>query len=193
MPAPTKESRPELRLPEMSRSGIADRLSALRAPDLSKIERPNIDMREIDLPKIDFPHIDVPKAIVGAATTAGLVRERRRRWPYLLGGAVIVGLIGRAVMNSTAMRERLAQGAQWARERIADMREDGEPIDAAAFTAAPTAPIDDGGFAGGTTDDPWVSKSTDDDYPEGLGAPDKKHAAGDRIPVFKEVDSPAAR
>jgi hypothetical protein len=209
MRAPTKESPSELRRPEIRRDRIAQRLAGLRAPDLSKIERPNIDMQDIDLskidlskidlPKIDFPHIDVSKsdvskAIVGVATTAGLVRPRRRRWPYLLGGAVIVGLIGRAVMNSAAARERLTQGAQWARERIAEMREDREPVDEVAFTAAPTAPIDDGGFAGGSTDDPWASKSAaDDDYPEGLGAPDKKDTAGDRIPVFKEVDSPAVR
>jgi hypothetical protein len=214
MRAPTKESLSEFRRPEIRRDGIAQRLAGLRAPDLSKIERPNIDMQDIDLskidlskidlskvdlPKIDFPHIDVSKsdvskAIVGAAASAGLVRRRPRRWPYLLGGAVIVGLIGRAVMNSAATRERLAQGAQWARERIAEMREDREPIDDVAFTAAPTRPIDDGGFAGGSADDPWASKSSaDGDYPEGLGAPDKKDSAGDRIPVFKEAESSAQR
>lgn len=194
MRAPTRESRlPEPRLPEMSRAGIADRLAALRAPDLSKIERPNVILPDIDLPKIDFPHIDVSKAIVGAATSAGLVRRPRRRWPYLLGGAVIVGLIGRAVMNSSAIREHLAQGARWTRERIADMREHREPLEAVAFTAAPTAPIDDGGFAeGASTHDAW-SKPANDDYPEGLGAPDPTDAARDRIPVFKEVDSPAGR
>ena len=194
MRAPTRESRlPEPRLPEMSRAGIADRLAALRPPDLSKIERPNVILQDIDLPKIDFPHIDVSKAIVGAATSAGLVRRPRRRWPYLLGGAVIVGLIGRAVMNSSAIRERLAQGARWTRERIADMREDREPLEAVAFTAAPTAPIDDGGFAeGASTHDAW-SKPANDDYPEGLGAPDPTDAARDQIPVFKEVDSPAGR
>jgi hypothetical protein len=194
MRAPTRESRlPEPRLPEMSRAGIADRLAALRPPDLSKIERPNVNLQDIDLPKIDFPHIDVSKAIVDAATSAGLVRRPRRRWPYLLGGAVIVGLIGRAVMNSSAIRERLAQGARWTRERIADMREDREPLEAVAFTAAPTAPIDDGGFAeGASTHDAWA-KPANDDYPEGLGAPDPTDAARDQIPVFKEVDSPAGR
>lgn len=194
MRLPTRESPlPEPRLPEKSRAGIADRLAALRAPDLSKIERPNVSLQDIDLPKIDFPHIDLSKAIVGAATSAGLVRRRRRRWPYLLGGAVIVGLIGRAVMNSSAIRERLAQGARWTRERIADMREDREPLEAVAFTAAPTAPIDDGGFAeGASTHDPW-SKPANDDYPKGLGAPDPTDAARDQIPVFKEVDSPAGR
>ncbi len=210
MPAPTKESRlPELRLSDITRSGPARRLASLRAPDFSKMERPdfskielpdfskferpNLEMPDIDLPKIDFAHIDVQKAVVGAAVSAGLVRKRRRRWPLLLGGAIIVGLIGRALMSSSAARERLAQGAQWAKQRIADMREDREPIDAVAFTAAPTKPIDDGGFVGGPSDDPWASKTADDDYPEGLGSPDPTDANGNRVPVFKDADTAARR
>ena len=215
MPATKESRRSEFRLPEMSRDGIVQRLTALRAPDfskmerpnidfskierpnidLSKMERPNIDLKDIDLPKIDFPHIDVSradvsKAIVGAAASAGLVRRRRRRWPYLLGGAVVVGLIGRAIMNSAAARERITQGTQWARDRVAEMRDDHEPIDAVAFTSAPTKPIDDGGFLGGA-DDAW-SQPANDDYPKGLGTPDKKDTAAG-IPVFKETESPAGR
>lgn len=185
MHTPTRESRlPELRLPEISREGIARGLSEIHAPDLSKIERPNIEMPDIDLSRIDFPRIDIAKAVVGAASAVGLVRPRRSRWPFVLGAGIIVGLTGWALMNLTAIRERLDRAALRARGLIDEMRAEREGMDPVAFTAAATAPIDPG---------PYVeAESAANDYPEGLGAAtDKTDAAGDGIPAFEEAGARA--
>ena len=184
----TKESRlPELRLPEISRDSIVRGLSEMRAPDLSKMERPNIEMP--DLSKIDFPRIDVGKAVTGAAVAVGLVRPSRRRWPYVLGVAIIVGLTAWALSRSTAVRERLDSAARTARERMDEMREDREFEEAVAFTAAETAPIDDGAFGdvASALDDAGV---TANDYPEGLGVTtDLMAAAEDGTVAFEAAKS----
>ena len=186
----TKESRlPELRLPEISRDSIVRGLSEMRAPDLSKMERPNVEMPDIDLSKIDFPRIDVGKAVTGAAVAIGLVRPRPRRWPYVLGVALIVGLTAWALTRSTAVRERLDRAARTARERMDEMREEREFEDAVAFTAAETAPLDDGAFAdvAGALDDAGVTAK---DYPEGLGVTtDLLAAAEDGTVAFEAAKS----
>jgi hypothetical protein len=189
MSTSTRESRrPELRLPEISRDSIIRGLSEMRAPDLSKMDRPNIEMPDIDVSKIDFPRIDVGKAVTGAAVAVGLVRPSRRRWPYLLGAAIIAGLTAWALMHSTTVRDRLDRAARTARERIDEMRED-EELDAVAFTAAETAPMDDRAFAdvAGALDDAGVNAN---DYPEGLGVTtDLMAAAEDGTVAFEATKS----
>lgn len=185
MTASTKQSRlPELRLPEISRDSIVRGLSEMRGPDLSKMERPNIEMPDIDLSKVDFPRIDVGKAVNDAAIAVGIVRPSRRRWPFLLGVAVIAGLTGWALMHSTAIRDRLDRAARTARERIDEMRED-EEFDTVAFTAAATAPIESDAFGdvAGALDDAGVNAN---DYPEGLGVTtDLMAAAEDGTVAFE--------
>jgi hypothetical protein len=189
MSTSTKESRlPELRLPEISRDSIVRGLSEMRAPDFSKMERPNIEMPDIDLSKIDFPRIDVGKAVNDAAIAVGLVRPSRRRWPFLLGAAIIAGLTAWALMHSTAVRERLDRAARTARERIDEMRED-EELETVAFTAAETAPIENGVYAD-------VARALDDagitanEYPEGLGVTtDLLAAAEDGTVAFEAAKS----
>ena len=72
MPAAIKDIElPEIRLPEF--------------------ERPSIDLKDVKLPKVDLssiemPKVDVGKAVMSAATSAGLVKQSRSRWPYLVGG-----------------------------------------------------------------------------------------------------------
>ncbi len=185
MTASTKQSRlPELRLPEISRDSIVRGLSEMRGPDLSKMERPSIEMPDIDLSKIDFPRIDVGKAVNDAAIAVGIASPSRRRWPYVLGVAVIAGLTGWALMHSTAIRDRLTRAARTARERIDEMRED-EEFDTVAFNAAATAPIkhDAYGDVAGALDDAGV---TANDYPEGLGVTtDLMAAAEDGTVAFE--------
>ncbi len=187
MPMSTKESRlPVLRLPEISREAIVRGLSELRAPDFSKMERPTVEMPDIS--KIDFPRIDVGKAVNDAAVSVGLVRPSRRRWPFVLGAAIIAGLTAWALMHSTAVRERLDRAARTARERIDEMRED-EELDTVAFTAAATAPIENGVYAdvAGALDDAGV---TANDYPEGLGVrTDLMAAAEDGTVAFEAAKS----
>ena len=154
MQSPVKDARrPDLRLPEF--------------------DMPNIDLRDVKLPKVDLseiemPRIDVGKAVLGAATAAGIVRQRRARWPYLVAAGVAVAVAGWAVMNMDAIRTRLSRASTWAGEQVRTMQSGGrddydEPV---AFTAAVPAPIahpaDISSSSSATTDHP--------DYPEGLGA-----------------------
>ena len=184
----TKESRlPELRLPEISRDAIVRGLSELHAPDFSKMERPTVEMPDIS--KIDFPRIDVGKAVTSAAVAVGLVRPSRRRWPFLLGAAIIAGLTAWALMHSTAVRERLDRAARSARERMDEMREDRDAMEVMAFTAAETAPTETGVYAdvARALDDAGVSAN---DYPEGLGVTtDLMAAAEDGTVAFEAVKS----
>lgn len=178
MKTPVKESRiPELRLPDISREGIARSLSEIHAPDLSKIERPKIDMSDFDLSRTG-----VGKAVVGAATAAGLMHKPRSRWPYLLGGAIVVGLVGVAYMNAQAIRDGLTRVKTSVSDWATRMTARREPSDPVAFTAAETAPIDHGlAFPGA---DPLTP-----DYPEGLGAPTDKGASSNGIASLEEVGS----
>lgn len=193
----TKGSRlSDLHLPEISRDAIARGLSEIHAPDLSKLERPNLEMPDIDLSKIDFPRIDVGKAMNSAAVASGLVRRRRRRWPFVLGAAIIAALTAWALMQSTTVRERLDRAARIARERIDEMRETEDRIDAVAFTSAETAPMDEGSFvADGYADVARALDAVDataNDYPEGLGATtDIMDGAENGTPAFEKAKAKA--
>lgn len=197
MSTTTRESRlPELRLPEISREGIARGLSEIHAPDLSKLERPNIEMPDIDLSMSDFTR-NVGKAVTGAAVAVGLVRPPRPRWPFLVAGAIIAGLTAWALMHSTAFRERLDRVAQNARLRMDEMRETHDAVDAVAFTAAETMPIDDAYLGNGSADISGAldaAGATANDYPEGLGiTTDLMAAAEDGTPAFKAAEKAKAR
>jgi hypothetical protein len=184
----TRESRlPELRLPEISREGISRGLSEMRGPDLSKLERPNLQMPDIDMPKIDLPKIDIGKAVNDAAIAVGLARPQRRRWPFVLGGAIVLGLTAWALMQSTAFRQWLDNMVGMARERM----DPGEDIDdPVAFTAAETAPIDAGPYASNGEMDVAgafdAAGASANDYPEGLGATaDMMAGAEEGTPAFE--------
>lgn len=126
----TKESPVKaLRLPEISRDAIARGLSEIQVPDLSKIERPSIEMPAIDLSKVERPRVDVGKAVADAAVAVGLARRGRPRWPFLLGAAVIAGMTAWALMHSTSVRERLDGASRTARQRIDEMRKAGASLD----------------------------------------------------------------
>lgn len=178
MQTPVKESRiPELRLPEISRERIARGLSELHAPDLSKIERPKIDMSDFDLSRTE-----IGRAVVGAATAAGLMQKPRSRWPYLLGGAIVVSLVGVAYMNAHAIRDGLTRVRTSVSDWATQMTARRDPSDPVAFTAAETAPIDRGLVFPDA--DPLTP-----DYPAGLGAPTDKEASSNGIGSLEEVGS----
>jgi hypothetical protein len=177
-----KETRvPELRLPEISRESIARGLSEMRAPE----------MPDIDLSKVDLPKVDVSKAIADAALAVGITRPSRPRWPIVLGAAIIAGLTAWALTHKSAVRDRLEQTAQMARERINVMRGGlDESDDAVAFTAAETMPIEPGAYddIAGALDDAGITAK---DYPEGLGASGDMAGAEDGIPAFEPAKSRA--
>jgi hypothetical protein len=189
---PVKEARlSELHLPEIKRDDIMRSLSGIHLPDvdLSRLERPRIDLPEavsrFEWPKIDLSSVDVGKAMAGAAAAAHIGRRaHRRRWP-LVGGLIVAGLAGWAIMSNEALRDRLARGARAIREGISAVRSNwhdrleidrDHPI---AFPAAETASIEASPFADGTTIDATG-------YPAGLGSNN-----GNGIAALEETGSPA--
>ena len=182
----------ELHLPEIKRDDIVRSLSEIRLPDidLPRLERPRIDLPEaiskFEWPTIDLPSIDVGKAMAGAAAAAHIGRRAQRpRWPLAVGGLILAGLTGWAILSNAALRARLARGAGAIRERISAVRADrndrlefshDHPV---AFSAAETEPIQVSSFADRTTIDAAG-------YPAGLGSNN-----GNVIPAFEETGSPA--
>ena len=189
---PVKEVRlSELHLPEIKRDDIVRSLSEIRLPDvdLPRLERPRIDLPEavskFEWPKIDLSSVDVGKALAGAAAAAHIGRRAQRpRWPLAVGGLIVAGLAGWAILSNEALRARLASGAGAIRERISMVRSNwydrleingDDPI---AFPAAETAPIEVSPYTDSTT-----IEATG--YPAGLGSNN-----GDEIPAFEESGSP---
>src|SRR6187431_1316 len=158
---------PELRLPEMSRDDIAKALGDARK-ELREVRKELADFRQdFEMPRVAVP-TDMGKIADGAkegakqvadgardnatqiakearkaAEQAGLVQpSRTRRVPFVLAGLVTLGLVTWAFANSPSVKMRLREGAQRARERMAERRStwdlDAEPR---AFDAAPTAGV----------------------------------------------------
>jgi hypothetical protein len=173
----TKESPVKaLRLPEISRDAIARGLSEIQAPNLSKIERPNIEMPDLDLSKIELPRVDVGKAVAGAAGAMGIARPSRPRWPFLLGAAVLAGLTAWALMRSDSVRERVDRASRMARQRIDEMREAASPSNGPYDVARA---LDEAGV-------------TPNEYPGELAATTEVMAAAeDGIPAFEASASRA--
>ena len=190
---PVKEVRlSELHLPEIKRDGILRSLSEIRLPDLDlpRLERPRIDLPEavskFEWPRIDLSSVDVGKAMAGAAAAAHIGRRaRRRRWPLAVGGLIVAGLAGWAILSNEALRARLARGASAIRERISAVRSNRydrleiDRDDPIAFNAAQTAPIEASPYTDSTT----IGATG---YPAGLGSNNS-----DGIPAVEETGSPA--
>ena len=190
---PVKEVRlSDMHLPEIKRDDIVRSLSEIRLPEveLSRLELPRIDLPEaisrIEWPKVDLSSVDVGKAVAGAAAAVHIGhRRQRRRWPLAIGGLIVAGLGGWAVLSNEALRARLARWAGAVRGRLSVLRwnrsnqleiDRSHPV---AFDAAETAPLEASPFTDGTTIDATG-------YPAGLGS-----NSGDRIPAFEETGSPA--
>ena len=183
----------ELRLPKLSAEGIARGLSEMHVPDLSKLERPKIEMPDIDRSLHDVRR-SIGKAVMSAAVAVGLVRPPRPRWPFVLAAAIIAGLTAWALMHSTAVRDRLARAARMGRIRVDEMREAHEEFEPVAFTAAATARIEPGPYAENGSSDVAgafdAAEAVPNDYPENLGATtDQMDAALDGTPIFERADA----
>jgi hypothetical protein len=189
---------PELRLPEMSRDDIAKALGEARKEirdvrkELSDF-RQDFEMPRV-VPAVDLGTVDVAKIANGAkdgakqvadtardnakqvakearkaAENAGLVQARRtRRMPFLLAGLVTLGLVTWAFANSPSVKTRLREGAQRARERMAERRstwdDDTRAFDAASTAGVTPSPYGDA-LESGTS--PFAEPPTP--LPEGLG------------------------
>lgn len=160
-------------------------LPALRAP---KLDLPDA-ISKIELPTMDVSMGDVANSLSEKAGAIHLRRAPRRpRWPVALGGLVVAGLAGWAILSNRELRTSLANRFNAARQWIQALRsgEDRSSIDGddpIAFPAAETRPIETDRLT-----DPFVERpsSAVPDYPPGLGS-----NIGDETPAFEETTSRA--
>jgi hypothetical protein len=155
-------------------------------PELSvkEIRLPDVDLPRLEWPKVDLSSVDVGKAIAGVAAAAHIGRRARRpRWPLAVGGLILAGLAGWAILANETLRARLAGGTSAVRGRISAMRANRsarlqvDRDDPIAFGAAATAPIQTSPIT-----DTAIEATG---YPAGLGSNN-----GDGMPA---VEGPLAR
>lgn len=183
---------PELRLPEMSRDDIAKALGEARKElrDVRKdlqdfrrdFEMPRVEVTEPDVPKVDVTKVtdgakqmaeSARQSVMDAAEAAGLVKAPagRSRKPFLLAGMVTLGVLGFALLNSPAMKTRLRDGAQRARERMNSRRTVWDVDDEThSFDAAQPVAVEAGAYSDaiGSTASPFAEQPTG--MPEGLAS-----------------------
>ncbi|MGK2851288.1 MAG: hypothetical protein ACSLFN_10315 [Candidatus Limnocylindrales bacterium] len=177
MPTLTRKSfqLPELRLPEMRRDDIAKTLSDVRHElgevrreiDKSRADIAKLHLPKFEMPDVDLSRLDVPKAVTSAAQSAGLMKRRRSRTPFVIGGLVTLALLIWAALRSPTVQERVKTVAKDARERIDAMRTP-DDLEARAFDAADTMAVEGSPFS----DAPIGAETPFDgpsDLPSGLG------------------------
>ena len=156
-------------------------------------EAPQIDLSKVDLSKIDMSKLEMPNVDVAkefrdagkdlrdagkhlaknarsAAQDAGLVK-RPSRLPFVIAGAVTLGLVGWALANSPSVKARLQQAIRQAQAKMAERRaqwgmDEAEPY---AFDAAATKPVESSTYADSTIDRNSPFAEPPSDLPDGLG------------------------
>ena len=183
-----KDRLSELKLPEMSRDDIAKALGEARK-ELGEVRRDLNDFRrEIEVPRMEMPNVDVGKEFRdarkdlrdagkhmaknarSAAQDAGLVK-RPSRIPFVLAGAVTLGLVGWALANSPSIKARLRLAAQQVQDKMAERREawDLDEAEPHAFDAAVPAPVQPSAYADATSDKNSPFAEPPSDTPDGFG------------------------
>src|SRR3954453_13395080 len=162
-------------------------MPTLTPPDLSKLERPSIEMPDFDLSKIELPKVDIGKAVTDAATSVGLISKRRSRWPFVIVAGIAVAVAGWAWMNADMIRSRASDAASMVRDRLGMMRSDMDD-ESVAFPAAEPKPIgstEPFGSGVGTNGSTGTS-----DYPTGFGSTsDMAGTSGDMTSTFEKTSS----
>src|SRR5688572_27668640 len=174
-----RERLPELRLPEMSRDDIAKALGETRK-ELGEVRKDlNEFRRDVEVPRMDLSNIDIGKELrdarkdlkdagkymaknaKSAAQDAGLVK-RPSRLPFVIAGAITIGLVGWALANSPSIKARLQSAAQQLQEKMAARRAEWEE-EPHAFDAAVPVPVQSSSFADATspTDSPFAEPPSD--------------------------------
>ena len=186
-----RERLPELKLPEMSRDDIAKALGETRKElgevrkDLSEYRR-EVEVPRMDLSKIELPNIDIGKEIRdarkdlkdagkymaknarSAAQDAGLVK-RPSRLPFVIAGAITIGLVGWALANSPSIKARLQLAAKQIQEKMAARRAEWEDEEPHAFDAAVPVPVQPSIYADATSDTDSPFAEPPSDTPDGFG------------------------
>ena len=181
-----RERLEELRLPEMSRDDIAKAIGETRK-ELGAVRKDLNEMRkDIDPSKLEMPNIDIGKELrdarhdlldVGksmkknaraAAQDAGLVK-RPSRLPFVIAGAVTLGLVGWALANSPSIKARLQSAAQQLQDKMAERRAAWDEDEPHAFDAAVPVPVEPSAFADSTSDKNSPFAEPPSDTPDGFG------------------------
>ena len=194
-----RERLPELKLPEMSRDDIAKALGETRKElgevrkDLSEYRR-EVEVPRMDLSKIEMPNIDIGKEIRdarkdlkdagkymaknarSAAQDAGLVK-RPSRLPFVIAGAITIGLVGWALANSPSIKARLQLAAKQMQEKMAARRAEWEDEDPHAFDAAVPVPVQPSIYADATSDTDSPFAEPPSDTPDGFGKTNGKRTS----------------
>ncbi|MDF2734170.1 MAG: hypothetical protein K0S97_793 [Chloroflexota bacterium] len=194
-----RERLPELKLPEMSRDDIAKALGETRKElgevrkDLSEYRR-EVEVPRMDLSKIEMPNIDIGKELrdarkdlkdagkymaknaKSAAQDAGLVK-RPSRLPFVIAGAITIGLVGWALANSPSIKARLQLAAKQMQEKMAARRAEWEDEEPHAFDAAVPVPVQASTYADATSDTDSPFAEPPSDTPDGFGKTNGKQTS----------------
>jgi hypothetical protein len=191
-----RERLEELRLPEMSRDDIAKALGETRK-ELGAVRKDLNEMRrDIDPSKLELPNIDIGKELRdarndlldagkyvaknarSAAQDAGLVK-RPSRLPFVIAGAVTLGLVGWALANSPSIKARLQLAAQQLQDKMAERRAawDDDADEPHAFDAAVPVPVEPSAFADSTSDKNSPFAEPPSDTPDGFGKTNGKRTS----------------
>ena len=188
-----RERLPELKLPEMSRDDIAKALGEARKElgevrkDLNEF-RKELDVSKIDPSKFELPNIDYGKELRDArndlrdagkhmsknakkaAQDAGLIK-RPSRLPFVIAGAVTLGLVGWALANSPSIKARLRLAAQQIQDKMAERRAawDEDEAEPHAFDATVAVPVQPSAYSDATSDRNSPFAEPPSDLPDGLG------------------------
>ncbi len=183
-----KDRLSELKLPEMSRDDIAKALGEARK-ELGEVRKDlNEFRRELEVPRMEMPNVDVAKEFRdarndlrdagkhmaknarSAAQDAGLVK-RPSRIPFVIAGAVTLGLVGWALANSPSIKARLRLAAQQMQDKMAERRAawDLDEAEPHAFDAAVPVPVQPSTYADATSDKNSPFAEPPSDTPEGFG------------------------
>ena len=191
-----RERIPELRLPEMSRDDIAKALGEARKElgevrkDLNEFRRelevPRMDLSKVDPSKFEMPNVDVAKEIRdagkdlrdagkhmaknarSAAQDAGLAK-RPSRLPFVIAGAITLGLVGWALANSPSIKARIRMAMQQVQDKMAERRAAWDEDEPRAFDAAVAVPVQPSAYADATSDTNSPFAEPPSDTPEGFG------------------------
>ena len=159
-----------------------------------EFELPKVDPSTAEAPRVDVAKVvdvvedgakqvadgakqmadSAKQGVLQAVQAAGLAKSpasRRSRKPFLVAGAMTLGVLGLALINSPGMKARLRDSAQRARERMAARRSGWDLDDETrAFDAARPAGVEPSTYSGAIdpADSPFTEPPTE--LPEGLGA-----------------------